>query len=160
MGTIAINKSQCLGISKNGLICGRFIKGSYCFQHKEQNITFIDLFSGIGAFHYGLKQLVPEARCLLASDINKDCNSGYFLNFGIKPKLNILDLDVKDIANPDILFAGFPCQTFSVIGKKAGFDKPIFSIFEKVLSILKLKNIGSFIFENVRNLITMNGGVV
>lgn len=44
MGTTAINKSQCLGISKNGLICSRFIKGSYCFQHKEQNITFIDLF--------------------------------------------------------------------------------------------------------------------
>ena len=45
----------------------------------------------------------------MASDINKDCNTGYFKNFGIKLGFNILDLDFKEIPDADILFTRFLC---------------------------------------------------
>jgi len=58
------------------------------------------------------------------------------------------------------LLAGFPCQTFSKIGKKEGFSSKVLPIFEKLLEFFKSKFVGSFIFENVRNIITMHNGVI
>jgi DNA (cytosine-5)-methyltransferase 1 len=136
------------------------VTDSHCFQHKTSPITFIDLFSGMGSFHYALKQIVPNAQCVLASDIDKNCNLTYYKNFGIKPEGDILNLDFKKIPKADILFAGFPCQTFSLMGKKTGLSETVFPLFEKLLNILKFKKIGCFVFENVRNLITMNKGAV
>lgn len=165
--------SMCCSIikskkSKNhGKPCGRHGKivinnRYYCGLHmKKKRITFIDLFSGIGSFHWALKKIDHiKADCVLASDIDPNCNATYHTNFGIKPASTILDLKTKQIPNADILLAGFPCQTFSLIGKKEGLTESVTSIFDKLLHILEKKKINSFVFENVKNLITMNKGAV
>lgn len=80
----------------------------------KPKFTFIDLFSGIGSFHYSLKQLGGE--CVLACDIDQNANSTYIFNYGVILHENIFDLQLEKIPDSDLLCAGFPCQAFANIG--------------------------------------------
>lgn len=91
----------------------------------KPKFTFIDLFSGIGSFHYSFQQL--GGKCVLACDIDPNANSTYIFNYGVVPHDNIWDLadrqQIEQIPDSDLLCAGFPCQAFSKIGfKKAWKD--------------------------------------
>ena len=70
-------------------------------------LKFIDLFSGIGAFHLAMDSF--NNVCILASEIDKYAIDTYEKNFNINANINIRDIDEKDIENHDILCAGFPC---------------------------------------------------
>nr|YP_009130547.1 putative DNA methyltransferase [Tydemania expeditionis]CEO91077.1 putative DNA methyltransferase [Tydemania expeditionis] len=67
---------------------------------KKIPFTFIDLFSGIGSFHYSLKSL--GGKCVLACDIDKNANSTYIFNYGVVPHKNIFDLQLEQIPNSDM----------------------------------------------------------
>ena len=82
-------------------------------------IKFIDLFAGIGGFHLAMKQFQSE--CVFASEWDGSCKEVYEKNFGIKPKGDITIVNEKYIPDHEILFAGFPCQAFSISGKQKGF---------------------------------------
>lgn len=163
-------KKQCLGVTKKNKQCLRFGYDDFCYYHKKnknsfissnKKITFIDLFSGIGSFHFALKKLDSKAECLLACDTDINCNKTYLLNYGVQPTSDILNLSLKQNLNCSILFAGFPCQTFSLMGKKTGLTNPNVSvIFKKLLSILEHNKIESFVFENVRHLVSIEKGVL
>lgn len=123
---------------------------------KRKSLKFIDLFAGIGGFHYALKDL--GHKCVLASEIQKDLKEIYQKNHpDISSKKIIGDIHteikVKDIPNFDILCAGFPCQPFSQAGYRMGLNDPNNgNHFLKILEIIKYHK-PSFIFlENVPNL--------
>ena len=85
-------------------------------------IRFVDLFCGIGGFHLAAQvaagDLGIKALCVFASDIDPDCRDSYEANFGIKPAGDITEIPEKSIPDHDFLFAGFPCQSFSICGDR------------------------------------------
>lgn len=112
---------------------------------------FIDLFAGIGGFHQAMTQLGGE--CVFASEIDKYAIKVYENNYGITPQGNIKEIDVEDIPKHDVLCAGFPCQTFSIAGKCAGFDDQTRgTLFFEITRILKYHHPKYIILENVKNL--------
>ena len=125
-----------------------------------QKIKFIDLFCGLGAFHEAFKKSEKDYECVFACDINENVRRIYEENHCIKTHGDINKIDInKDIPDFDILCAGFPCQPFSIAGKKEGFnDKEKGNLFYNILDIVDIKNPNTLILENVKNLLTINGG--
>src|SRR5881275_1381536 len=90
---------------------------------KRDKITFIDLFAGIGGFHLAIQKIIPNSKCVFASEIDKKCIEVYQKNFNHQGEIiDITTISPQDIPNHDFLLAGFPCQPFSNAGKKNGFN--------------------------------------
>lgn len=125
-----------------------------------EKLKFIDLFSGLGAFHESFTKSDKEYECVFACDINENVRNIYEANHGIKPYGDINEIDiVKDIPDFNILCAGFPCQPFSIAGKKEAFnDKEKGNLFYNILQIIDIKKPDKLILENVKNLLTINDG--
>ena len=83
-------------------------------------MKFIDLFSGIGGFRLALEKY--GNKCVFSADFNKYACETYSKNFNDYPLIDIQKYPEKKIPNHDILCAGFPCQPFSIGGKRKGFD--------------------------------------
>lgn len=119
-------------------------------------IRFIDLFCGVGGFRYALtgaaKEIGFSTECVFSSDIDKDCQDVYQLNFGDRPVGDITRVAPKNIPDHDLLLAGFPCQPFSIIGKKKGFEDTRGTLFFNIASILESKRPRAFVLENVKQL--------
>lgn len=138
------------------------------FKTFISKIKFIDLFAGIGGFHYALHKL--GAKCVYASEIDEVARKSYEYNFKkISPNIfldnqfnkDIYKQDKKKIPNFDILFAGFPCQPFSQIGKKRGFTENLEgrgNLFFEISEILRVKKPKAFFLENVQHLINHDNG--
>ena len=122
----------------------------------NSQLNFIDLCSGIGGFHFGLK----KHTCVLACDINKLCRESYKTNFNINCKADIFELNSKDLCDFDILCAGFPCQPFSSAGLKKGMNDDRSKVYDKILNIILEKQPRIILLENVKNLLVMNNGEV
>lgn len=97
-------------------------------------------------------------KCVYSSDIDEYACRTYELNFGDFPKSDITKVEAKDIPEFDILCAGFPCQPFSIAGKRLGFDDTRGTLFFDVARILKEKKPMAFLLENVRGLSNHDGG--
>ena len=127
-----------------------------------EKLKFIDLFCGIGGFRIAMDQackennIIPE--CVFSSDIDKFCQDSYENNFGEKPAGDITSIDPKEIPDHDILFGGFPCQPFSIIGQMKGFDDIRGTLFHNIASIIKEKKPKAFVLENVKQLVGHNNG--
>lgn len=119
-------------------------------------MKFIDLFAGIGGFHQAAKQLGWE--CVFASEIDKYACITYEANHEIKPQGDITKIDAKNIPDHDILMAGFPCQSFSIAGKRKGFEDTRGTLFFEIARILKHKQPNMFLLENVKGLKSHDGG--
>lgn len=96
----------------------------------------------------------------MASEIDPIAADTYYRNYNIKPLGDIYTISVSDIPKFDVLCAGFPCQPFSVIGRKQGFEDERGILIFEVVRLLKECQPKSFILENVKGLITMNNGTV
>lgn len=120
-------------------------------------IKYIDLFCGLGAFHHVMDRFNGE--CVFACDINDKVRKIYEMNYGIKPAGDINSIDINSIPNHEILFSGFPCQTFSIAGNKAGFDdKTKGTLLFKVFEIIDIKLPPIVILENVKNILSIDSG--
>lgn len=96
---------------------------------------------------------------MFSSEFDNNACKTYEANFGERPAGDITKIDAKDIPDFDILLAGFPCQAFSIIGKKEGFDNETCgTLFFEVERILKAKRPKAFMLENVRNLVAHDKG--
>lgn len=122
----------------------------------ENKYKFIDLFCGIGGFRLGLERNGLE--CVFSSEINEHACEMYEANFKDNPRFDITKLDVNQIPDFDVLCAGFPCQAFSVAGKKQGFEDTRGTLFFDICRILEHKKPAGFILENVDNLAKHDGG--
>jgi DNA (cytosine-5)-methyltransferase 1 len=130
--------------------------------------TFIDLFAGIGGFHLALHKVGMQ--CVFASEIDETARQSYINNFEkITPGLfennlfnkDIFTLDTNDIPNFNIICGGFPCQPFSQIGKKKGFNESLEgrgNLFYEILRIIKDKRPDGYFLENVRHLLNHDSG--
>lgn len=118
--------------------------------------SFIDLFAGIGGFHYALSSYGAE--CLYASEWDKHAQETYFSNFGIMPSGDITKISAEEIPSHDILCGGFPCQAFSVSGKRLGFEDTRGTLFFDIARIVKHHQPKVVFMENVKNLVQHDGG--
>jgi DNA (cytosine-5)-methyltransferase 1 len=125
-------------------------------QQFLKNWRFIDLFAGIGGFHYALKSFGAE--CVLASEIDKKAAKQYYTNHGLLPEGDITELQAENIPKYDILCAGFPCQAFSISGKQGGFGDPRGSLFFELIRIIQDTKPKILFLENVKNINRHNGG--
>ena len=127
-----------------------------------KTIKFIDLFCGIGGFHYAIvgaaKKLGVKAQCVFASDIDCDAREAYEANFKLMPTGDITEINEDQIPDHDILLAGFPCQAFSIIGARRGFEDTRGTLFFDIARILKKKKPAGFVLENVKQLTGHDGG--
>lgn len=120
------------------------------------NFTFIDLFAGIGGIRIPFTELGGE--CVFSSEIDEYAVKTYAANYGYEPAGDITAIDPKTIPDHDILTGGFPCQAFSVAGKRLGFNDTRGTLFFNVAEVLDEKKPKAFLLENVKQLKTHDGG--
>lgn len=123
----------------------------------EFNFRFIDLFAGIGGFHQAMSAL--GGRCVYASEIDPHAIQTYAENYKIDSSHDVKTATKNNLPEYDVLCAGFPCQAFSKAGARRGFDdKTKGTLFFEVRRILGETRPKYFILENVRNLLSHDGG--
>ena len=121
------------------------------------SFSFIDLFAGIGGIRLGFES--AGGHCVFSSEFDKDACKTYEANFGEYPSGDITKIEAKDIPDFDILLGGFPCQAFSIIGKKEGFENETCgTLFFEIERILREKKPKAFMLENVKNLTAHDKG--
>lgn len=121
------------------------------------DFRFIDLFAGIGGIRLGFESV--GGRCVFSSEFDEDACKTYEANFGEHPSGDITKIDSNSIPDFDILLGGFPCQSFSIIGKKEGFaNETCGTLFFDIERILRDKRPPAFMLENVRNLVAHDCG--
>ncbi|MDD3436629.1 MAG: DNA cytosine methyltransferase [Candidatus Gastranaerophilales bacterium] len=118
--------------------------------------TFIDLFAGIGGFRYALESF--GANCVFSSEWNKSAQDIYQENFNDRPDGDITEIDEKRIPPHDILCGGFPCQSFSISGKRLGFQDTRGTLFFDIARIAKYHQPKILFLENVKNFAKHNNG--
>ena len=124
---------------------------------KKPKFNFIDLFAGIGGFRIAMQNL--GGNCVFSSEIDKYAKQTYDLNFGEIPFGDITKIDENDIPEHDVLCAGFPCQAFSIAGKRKGFeDETRGTLFFDIKRIIKAKRPKAFFLENVKGLTNHDKG--
>lgn len=123
---------------------------------KEKLTTFIDLFCGIGGFHSAAHSLGME--CVFACDIDAEARKAYEHNYKIMPYRDITAIKAEDIPDHDLLCAGFPCQSFSIIGNRQGFSDPRGTLFFEIARIIRERKPKAVLLENVKQLSSINKG--
>jgi DNA (cytosine-5)-methyltransferase 1 len=124
-------------------------------KHNEK-LKFVDLFCGIGSFHYSFKKFNWE--CVMSCDIDNAVKETYKENYGVLPLGDITEIDPKNIPEYDILCAGFPCQPFSQCGKHKGFDDTRGTLFFNIMKFVEYHKPKIIILENVQGLLNHDGG--
>lgn len=119
-------------------------------------MDFIDLFAGIGGIRIPFDEL--GHRCVFSSEWDKSACDTYEANFGERPKGDITKIPSEDIPHHDLLLAGFPCQSFSIIGKRLGFADTRGTMFFEIERILKYHHPQVILLENVKQLTTHDHG--
>lgn len=117
---------------------------------------FIDLFAGIGGIRRPFQKL--GGKCVFSSEIDKFAVQTYEANWFETPHGDITKINETEIPKFDILLAGFPCQAFSIAGKRKGFEDARGTMFFEVARILKYHQPKSFLLENVKGLINHDKG--
>ena len=132
------------------------------------SFSFVDLFAGIGGLRMGFESI--GGKCVFTSEWNKYAQLTYRANFGTDHPIagDIVEIASKDIPTHDVLLAGFPCQPFSLAGvsKKNALGRPHGfecetqgTLFFEVERILKHHRPKAFLLENVKNLVSHDGGL-
>lgn len=121
-------------------------------------MKFIDFCAGIGAGRLGLENL--NLTCLAFSEIDYNAEKTYRELFGYKEKNygDLMKIKSDELPNFDLMIAGFPCQSFSVIGQRKGLNDDRGQIIYGLIKIMNDKNLPYFILENVKGLVNHEGG--
>ena len=132
-------------------------EGELCQKYRHNNtFTFVDLFAGIGGFRIAMEQL--GGRCVYSSEFNTTAQKSYGMNHGVIPFGDITQQANKDRIpeHVDVLCAGFPCQPFSMAGKRLGFaDEAKGTLFYHLQKIIAAKRPRVIFLENVRGLMSI-----
>lgn len=132
------------------------------FSSPNKTIRLATTFSGIGAIEYAFKRLNLNYKIVFAGDINDNCRTSYFANYEIKPELwhdDIHKLNAKPYRyQVDLLVGGAPCQAFSIVGNRKGFEDTRGTLFREFARIIKECKPKVFLFENVQGLYNHDNG--
>lgn len=123
---------------------------------KSKKLKAIDLFAGIGGMRLGFEQSGFEI--VYSNDVDSYACQTYRANFGEIDERDIREVDPKSLPKFDVLLAGFPCQPFSMIGKRDGLKDSRGQLFNEVVKILNVRKPRAFVLENVKNLLKHNKG--
>jgi len=145
-------------------------------------MRYFSMFSGIGGFEYGIDRAIRQLQqemarkddsqdnkdkrilldsgstCIGYSEIDKYADAIYQYNFGGKNYGDATKIDTKQLPDFDLLVGGFPCQAFSIAGKRQGFNDTRGTLFFEIARILRDKKPRHFILENVKGLLSHEGG--
>jgi DNA (cytosine-5)-methyltransferase 1 len=122
-------------------------------------ITIGTDFSGIGSPEQALIKLGIKHKSMFACDIDKYAKQSYLANYNPERFYNdITKRNHNEAPYVDLYVAGFPCQTFSMAGKRKGFEDTRGTLFFDLLKYLKAKKPKYFVLENVKGLLSHNGG--
>lgn len=123
-----------------------------------KKIKFMDFCAGIGGGRLGL--IASGLECVGYSEIDPDAEKNYKIFYGEKEKNygDLTKVDISSLPDFDLLIGGFPCQTFSIVGKRAGFQDKRGMIIYSLVEIMKEKKIPYFILENVKGLTNHDKG--
>lgn len=120
-------------------------------------MKFVDFCAGIGGFRIGLESL--GLSCEFSCDIDKKCEDTYALNFGTEfDAYDIATVRPSDLPDYDIFCAGFPCQPFSIAGKRNGFHDDRSNVFEHIIRLVSSTQPSVVFLENVKHLIHHDHG--
>jgi DNA (cytosine-5)-methyltransferase 1 len=123
----------------------------------QMGLKFFDLFAGVGGFRLGMEKAGHE--CVGACEIDKYARETYKKNFGHYPEYDdAKNMHPQSLPQFDVLCAGFPCQAFSVAGKRLGFNETRGTIFFEIARIAKEKRPRYLFLENVRGLLFHDKG--
>ncbi|MCC5924788.1 MAG: DNA cytosine methyltransferase [Crocinitomicaceae bacterium] len=127
-------------------------------EPEKPKFKFIDLFAGIGGFRIALQSL--DGKCVFTSEWDEQAKKTYKANFGEVPFGDITKEETKKFIpdNFDVLCAGFPCQAFSIAGKRGGFEDTRGTLFFEVAEIIERKQPKAIFLENVKGLINHDKG--
>ena len=126
--------------------------------NQNTKIKFMDFCAGIGAGRFGLENL--GLNCVAFSEIDRYAERTYREFFGEEEKNHgdLMKINPADLPNFDLMIAGFPCQSFSVIGQRRGMNDHRGQIIYGLIKIMNGKNLPYFILENVKGLVNHEGG--
>lgn len=132
------------------------------FSHPERKIRLATSCSGIGAIEHAFQRLGLNCEIVFAGDIDDKCKKSYFANYDITEEQWHSDIHSLD-ATPyrgqvDLFVCGCPCQAFSMVGKRRGFEDTRGTLFREFARIVKECQPKVFIFENVKGLLSHDNG--
>lgn len=126
------------------------------FPSDSLPLRTIDLFAGIGGIRLGFERF--GCVNVFTSEWDADARRMYENHFGEQPAGDITAINPQDVPDHDLLLAGFPCQPFSIIGRRDGFADTRGTLFFNIEEILRVKRPFAFLLENVKQLRTHDGG--
>jgi len=125
-------------------------------------VRYFSMFSGIGGFELGLQQagqdLGIDFQCVGYSEIDKHAIATYEEHFNHDNYGDATQIHPDALPEFDLLVGGFPCQSFSIAGKRLGFDETRGTLFFDIARIIEAREPRHFILENVKGLISHNRG--
>lgn len=140
-------------------------------------MKYLSLFSGIGGFELGIRKASesvgntpstrrkllqgvqpPKTTCVGYSEIDKYADQIYQKHFGGKNYGDATKINARELPDFDLLIGGFPCQAFSVAGKRAGFNDTRGTLFFDIARICKEKQPRHLVLENVKGLLSHDQG--
>jgi DNA (cytosine-5)-methyltransferase 1 len=125
---------------------------------RKPDFRFVDLFAGIGGMRLAFQEGKLNGGCVYTSEWDRSAQQTYFSNFGEVPFGDITAVQKESIPNHEILVAGFPCQAFSIAGRRGGFEDTRGTLFFDVAETLKVKEPKAFLLENVKGLVSHDRG--
>lgn len=132
------------------------------FSHPENTVRLATVFSGIGAIEHAFQRLGLKHEIVFAGDIEPNCKKSYFANYNIKEENwfnDIRDFDARKYKGQvDFIVGGAPCQAFSMVGHRLGFEDARGTLFYEFARIVKETKPKVFLFENVRGLLNHDKG--
>ena len=129
-------------------------------KNTDNIMTCASFFAGVGGIDLGFEQ-TEKFKILYANEFDRYPVMTYNENFGIKADCkDIRDVNPSDFPDVDVIMGGFPCQAFSIAGKREGFDdeKGRGTLFFEMLRLIKSKRPKAVFFENVKNLVSHDNG--
>ena len=132
------------------------------FSHPERTVRIGTVFSGIGAVEHAFQRLGLKHQIMFAGDIEPKCKQSYFANYNINEEDwfdDIRNFDAKKYLHQvDFIIGGAPCQAFSMVGHRLGFEDARGTLFYEFARVVKETQPKVFLFENVRGLLNHDKG--
>lgn len=128
-------------------------------------LRFVDLFAGIGGIRLGFEQVFPDGETVFVSEQDMKAQETYRANFSTPEVFegDITKVELGDVPDFDVCLAGFPCQAFSIAGKRQGFNDSYKgqsrgTLFAEVIRICEARKPKVIFCENVKGLVTHDRG--